>query len=121
NSFDGRFTNTFGKVAFEKRYHVAYDFSEGLALVSEEWTGKWGYINTAGDSVITPRFEYASSFSDGLAAIELNHRWRYIDRTGSIVIPPQFVFAGNFHEGMARVTSQGPCSQVADRSCASRG
>src|SRR6266699_1363297 len=51
NSFDGRFTNTFGKAAFEKRYYVTYDFSEGLALVSEEWTGKWGYINTAGDSV----------------------------------------------------------------------
>ena len=119
NSFDGRFTTTFGKVAFDKRYCVTYDFSEGLAGVSETWTGKWGYINTAGDSVITPRFEYASSFSDGLAAIELNDRWGYIDRTGRILIPPQFVFAGNFHEGMACVIVEGPCTQVEHGPCGS--
>lgn len=111
--FGGDFVNASGKVAFDKPYGIYDAFSEGLAFVSEKH-GKQGYINTAGDLVITPRFESASSFSDGLAAISLNYRWGYIDRTGRIVIPPRLVFADAFHEGMARVVTEGPCTYIDD-------
>jgi hypothetical protein len=115
----GDFVDVSGKVAFDNRYDMAYDFSEGLARVSEKRTGKWkwGYINTAGDFVITPRFEYALSFSDGLAAISLNDRWGYIDRAGRVVIQPQFVSAADFHEGMAIIVVEGPCNQKDDGPC----
>ncbi|MCL6590461.1 MAG: WG repeat-containing protein [Firmicutes bacterium] len=45
----------------------AHSFSEGLAAV--KITGKWGFIDTKGNVVITPSFDKVGSFSEGLAVI----------------------------------------------------
>jgi hypothetical protein len=41
---------------------------------------------------IPPIFENATYFSEGLAAVKINHKWGFIDKTGKIVIEPQFNF-----------------------------
>lgn len=64
-------------------------FSEGLAPVMKG--GKWGYIDIEGKYVIAPRFNYAKSFSEGLAAVNIGEgKWGYIDHSGKFVIPPKF-------------------------------
>ncbi|WP_458407570.1 WG repeat-containing protein [Anaerotignum sp.] len=43
--------------------------SEGLAAMQEEETGKYGYVNEAGEWIITPAFDAAEPFEDGYAVV----------------------------------------------------
>lgn len=43
--------------------------SEGLAAMQEEETGKYGYVNEAGEWIIAPAFDYAENFRDGYAVV----------------------------------------------------
>lgn len=46
-----------------------------------------GYIDVSGNPVIPPRFERASQFSEGLAAVETpSGIFGFIDRTGTLTI-----------------------------------
>jgi hypothetical protein len=47
--------------------------------------------------------QYASSFSEGLAAVSRDGRWGYIDASGAWVIPPRFAEVEEFSEGLAVV------------------
>ena len=80
----------------------------------------WGYIDTSGKFVISPRFEtlpnwYVYPFSDGLAMIEVKGKFGYIDRSGEFVIKPQFLDGTGFSDGMARVVTEGPCIYIPRR------
>ena len=59
-------------------------FSEGLAAV--EINGKWGYVNTNGEMVISPEYYEACSFKDGLARVKTSDSdldgWTYINKSG---------------------------------------
>jgi hypothetical protein len=59
--------------------------------------------------VIPLKYESASNFSGGLAAVETHQgKWGYIDKTGRRVIAPQFDYASDFSEGLA-------CVQVGEK------
>ena len=72
-----------------------------LALVISN--GKAGYIDGEGQEVIPPRFEYASDFSEGFAAVHEAGGWNFIDRRGEIAIQGDFDFALPFSNGLAPV------------------
>jgi hypothetical protein len=57
--------------------------------------------------VIKPRYEVASDFSEGLAAVRVGRREGYIDKTGRFVIGPRPWDAGRFSGGLALVTLVG--------------
>jgi len=58
---------------------------------------KYGYINTKGEIVIPPRFEYVGDFAvNGLVAVMENRKSGYINTKGEMVIPPKFEWASNF-------------------------
>ncbi|MBM3749316.1 MAG: WG repeat-containing protein, partial [Acidobacteria bacterium] len=70
-----------------------FGFAEGVAAVATET--KWGYASKSGEFVIEPRFEWADSFSEGLAAVQVGHTltgpagafhergtWAYITTSG---------------------------------------
>lgn len=89
---------------------VTTDFSDGLAGVKID--GKWGFIDKAGNMVISPKFDHAEKFSEGVAAVSLECRWGYIDKAGSFVIKPQFRYASEFSQGLAAIDpfpSSVPC------------
>ena len=94
------FVNRQGEVVIEPTYHsVWHGFREGLAPVAvaqkavDGQTEKppYGYIDTTGKVVIEPRFERASQFSEGLAAVQIGERWGFVDRDGEVVIQAQYV------------------------------
>lgn len=63
---------------------------------------KYGYRNVhTGKEVIAPRFEDASSFEGGLAAVKYGGKWGFIHPQGQFVIKPQFDLVMNFIEGAA--------------------
>ncbi len=63
----------------------------------------YGFIDKTGTFVIAPKFDDASPFAEGLAAICIGDKWGYIDKGGKTVIEPQFSLANSFSESFAAV------------------
>jgi hypothetical protein len=78
-----------------------------LLPVQDESTGKWGYADTTGKSVIAPQWDMAGVFSEGLAVIGLNGKYGFVDSTGTEVIAPKWDTAGIFSEGLAAIRLNG--------------
>jgi len=67
-------------------------------------SGKWGAINTKGETVIPFEFGYIIGFHEGLPAfIGDNHLYGFIDESGNQVIPPIWDFCSGFENGLAWV------------------
>lgn len=78
--------------------------------------GKWGYINTKGQIIISPIYEYVLGFSDGIAAIKQNGKWGFIDINGIIVVPCKYDEVGHsFYNGQGSMM-KGDTIFVFDRS-----
>lgn len=81
------------------------DFNEGFGWYGDETTGKYGYIDTKCNIVISPKYKNCQNFSDGLAAVQDNNElWGFIDKTGRYVIEPMFRHEPfPFYSGYAKV------------------
>jgi len=108
------YIDTSGKKVIEpgpganRHFQRAGEFSEGLAPVALQQTGRWGYINRRGEIVISPKFGMAQSFSEGRAAVvDRSGKWGYIDSSGKMVIQPKFSEAAAFLNGLAQVGLDG--------------
>jgi hypothetical protein len=88
------------------------------ALYAVVVNNKWGYINSAANMVIEPRFSEAEDFSEGLAAVAMydtdektgavtKERWGFIDEAGKIVINLAYDKVEVFSEGRAVVMKDG--------------
>ena len=88
--------------------------------------GKWGYIDKTGKEVVPCKYDFASSFSDGLAAVNIGAvydwtmehssmyggKWGYIDKTGKEAVPLKYDTAYDFSDGLARVKLNGKCGFI---------
>ena len=67
------------------------EFFSGLAVVQDDNTNKYGFIDKTGKLIIPCEWTYADQFNyhlNGLAAVKDNNgMWGFIDKTGKIVIP----------------------------------
>ncbi|WP_170110252.1 WG repeat-containing protein [Flavilitoribacter nigricans] len=75
----------------------------------------WGYINTAGAPVISPRFHAAGYFSEGLAPVRSGGYYGFIDASGKFVIPPAYDMAYPFEHGKAQVYIDGQALMIDTR------
>ena len=99
-----------GRFAIEPQFSFAENFSDGLALFSDE-KGGLGYLDKKGKVVIKPKYEWARGFSEGLAAVCLkngdgsleNRKYFYIDKNERMASDSLFCLAGDFHDGIALV------------------
>lgn len=80
-------------------------FSDGLAAVEQD--GKWGYIDTAGKTVIPCVYREAGDFHNGRAPVRPASNFGYIDPDGDFAIAAQFDSAGDFGNDMAFVEQNG--------------
>jgi hypothetical protein len=95
-----------GRVVIPPIYDEAREFSEGLALVSQE--GRYGFIDKTGKVVIPLQYFYGSSFSEGLAAVTSSGDWQvpgwgYIDREGRVRVALNLDYAAPFSGGLAAI------------------
>jgi len=81
-----------------------------LSSAIEVLNGLYGYIDRTGAVVITPRYKFASPFSEGLAAVggrngkeAEDDDYYYINRQGEQAIPEKFDLASHFFEGLAHI------------------
>ncbi|MBQ9438749.1 MAG: WG repeat-containing protein [Lachnospiraceae bacterium] len=76
--------NLRGEVVSEAQWQMAdfepKDFPEGLQLVMQD--GKWGFIDATGQIALPLIYDWAYSFENGLAWVEIGNRCGYIDREG---------------------------------------
>ncbi|MGA2593889.1 MAG: WG repeat-containing protein [Bryobacteraceae bacterium] len=109
------FINADGKVVIPPKFDIGWsseeDFVEGLspARVGENW----GFIDSAGDWAIQPKYSRVQAFSEGLAAVTYQRMpydsAAYIDRSGKAIIEfhKGVTDAGPFSEGLAAVRTNG--------------
>ena len=71
-----------------------------------EENGLYGFKKD-GAVVIPAKYNFADSFSEGLARVELYGKWSYIDKSGKEVIQLKYDDAFNFSEGLAAVELNG--------------
>ena len=92
--------NFYGTGAEEEEYNLFDD--HGLIRVK---SGElWGYVNSKGEYVISPRFDDAKDFYENMAIVSVGGKYGYIDTTGKYLINPQFDYAEYFPEdGLAVV------------------
>ncbi|HEY8687646.1 MAG TPA: WG repeat-containing protein, partial [Chitinophagaceae bacterium] len=88
-------------------YNNVRQFSDGLAAVqkpiTKKWEekGKWGFINSHFDEVLSFYYQDAKSFSNGLAAVREyknygDSKWGFIDKSGKLIIGYKFDNAYSF-------------------------
>ena len=63
-----------------REYYGDWYFIEGFARVRSHSNDKWGFIDKSKKSVVPPKYDEASHFSEGLAAVKLNGKWGFISR-----------------------------------------
>jgi WG containing repeat len=101
---DGYIDKT-GKVVFwDKR--LTEDFSDGLALFKTNSNmpgSKTGYLDKAGNTAISPKFDWGESFSEGLACVSLDKKAGFIGTKGNVAIDFRFDSCRSFSEGLAAV------------------
>ena len=74
---------------------------------------KWGYRTQDGEIIVEPKYNFASYFHEGLAAVRtngifgFNKKFGYINEKGEKVIPFKYDDALNFSEGLAPVRTNG--------------
>ncbi|SHF46447.1 WG containing repeat-containing protein [Mariniphaga anaerophila] len=91
-----------GKEVCPMKYIEIYFASNGLARVNDgteiipegngQWSynGKYGFINSEGEEIISCQYDYANPFYSGLAIVTVKKKSGIIDCKGKIVIPFEY-------------------------------
>ena len=96
--------NTKGEMVIAQEYDYISDFQNGIAAAAKN--GKFGYIDTKGNTVIDFIYEDAWSFNDGsIAPVRIEKRYGYLNKKGEIVIERQFNEARPVVNGIAVATN----------------
>lgn len=84
---DGRnvyFINKKGK-KISQNYENARDIVNGRAAVATD-SGRWGFINSKGETVVEARWDSVSDYYNGYAAVQLGSTYGIIDINGKQVV-----------------------------------
>lgn len=77
-------------------------FHEGLSVVKDFSTGKFGYIDRSGQLVIPAIYDSALHFSEGLAYVKMGGKVSFINTKGDLILPFQYEEIWEFRYGLAR-------------------
>jgi hypothetical protein len=72
-----------------------------MAVIKQN--GKYGLINSNGEVIVKPQWDYILGESEDIYPVEIDSLWGYIDRKGKVIIKPKYWDADFFDEGFACV------------------
>jgi WG containing repeat len=78
-----------GRCIVEPQFKYMGQYSNGLSHTALD-DGQWGFIDLDGNMAISFKFEDATPFREGLAAVKLNGKWGFINLAGDFVIDPTY-------------------------------
>lgn len=87
---------------------IKEDLTDSLDPILEDYESperKIGFINEDGEIVIEPKFDEASHFNNGLAAVNINGFWGYVGPYGEMEIPAVYLGTWTFYNDLGRVQS----------------
>ena len=87
-------------------------FYAGSSIAAAQKDSLWGYVNTKGEWVIPPQFNYAWPFYDEFALVNVivdgKEKYGFINQTGEWVVKPVYDDACNYLLGWATVFLKDP-------------
>jgi len=96
----------------------SYVYSQDLQLVRNA-SGKYGFVDLEGDTIIECKFDYAENFSGGLALVKNNLRYKLIDTSGKLVDLADYDGSqrfrhdmGEYHSGLPVLVKQWDISYI---------
>ncbi|MBL0183012.1 MAG: WG repeat-containing protein [Chitinophagaceae bacterium] len=78
------YINTSGEVVITFQFSNARSFSEGLAPAANA-KGYWGFIDTKGEWVVKPAYDFTGEFENGEARVIKGDKVFYIDRQNKVI------------------------------------
>jgi hypothetical protein len=88
----------------ENSYSTAkFDLSQCDFLVPVIKADKWGFINSAQQIVITPKYDFVRLFNNGIARVKLNGKWGLINEKGEAVTEIKYDKIYPADDGLLRV------------------
>ncbi len=98
--------NEKGNTLFNFNAEYVNEFSDGLAsfqkLFNNQW--RWGFINSAGETVIEPKYEKVKDFKFGCCWVkEFGGDFVLINKSGQVISQRSYSKVGNFMEEMCAV------------------
>lgn len=76
----------------EQKPQYEIDGTVNCGLVRIRQGVYYGFINTEGEIVIAPKYEYVTEFDRNRACFKLNDKWGIIDNTGKVIVEAQYDF-----------------------------
>jgi hypothetical protein len=70
------------------------------AYIKEGGKAKYGYINTKGDFILQPIYDYANDFSEGIAIVMQGEKYLAIDESGAVIFENDNTIS-SFRNGVA--------------------
>ena len=64
---------------------------------------KYGYKDSLGEVVLTPKYDFAWSFKEVMSPVKINGKYGYVNDKGVEVVLPKFDHAGMFSDGLSVV------------------
>ena len=87
------------------KYEIVGPVCSGIMRV--RLNHKWGFIDTTGNVVVSPKYNEVTNFSYGVARVRNGRKWGLIDTKGAILIKVECDFIGDFADGVAKVMIDG--------------
>ena len=87
------------------KYEIVGPICNGITRV--RLNHKWGFIDTTGNVVVSPKYNEVTNFSYGVARVRNGRKWGLIDTKGAILIKVECDFIGDFADGVAKVMIDG--------------
>lgn len=105
NKSDWFVTDKHGNTIGTQCDSILSGFFNGLCGVKIK--GKWGYMNTSGDMIIKPQYDYARAFTEnGVARVKKGKEYFFIDKAGNQILKYDNIFTG-FTKNRAAVLIDG--------------
>jgi hypothetical protein len=83
------------------------EYQGKLIPMQDNVSGKWGYADTLGKTVIAPVWDSADEFFGELAAVSIGGKYGFINKEATEVIPLKYDAVGAFSDSLALVSSNG--------------
>lgn len=104
-SSDWFMTDKYGNTIGPRCDSINYGFKNGLCPIKID--NKWGYMNTLGEIIIQPQYDYTETFADNdLASVKKEDDYFFIDKIGNQVLKYDCIFSG-FSKNRASVLIDG--------------
>ncbi|TAG54456.1 MAG: WG repeat-containing protein [Cytophagales bacterium] len=89
------------KVRMNYSYEKYLDYENGFSQVLHK--GKWGFVNTDGQIVVSTQYDECRNFSNGIAAIRIGNKWGFVNTAEKLIVSPYYDEVKDFNLGSALV------------------